>query len=65
MKIRKSVQKLIPHGVEVVLQGESLSPVHVKVVIRKRFDCKFDADEWVVKKRDGMRKSITAVERAC
>jgi len=31
MKIRKSVQKLMPYGVEVILQGESLSPAHVRV----------------------------------
>ncbi len=63
MKIRKSVQKLMPYGVEVILQGETLSPVHVKVVIRKRFDRKLDADEWVEKKRDDMRKAIEAERR--
>ena len=62
MKIRKSIQKLIPRGIEVTLQGESTKSGHVKISIKKQFDTTCEANEWFAEKKDNIRRSLAQVE---
>ena len=62
MKIRKSIQKLMPRGIEVTLQGESTKGGHIKIRIKKNFDATREADEWIAEKKDNIRRSLAQVE---
>ena len=62
MKIRKSIQKLIPRGIEVTLQGESTKGARIKVSIKKQFDTIREANEWFAEKKDNIRHSLAQVE---
>ena len=62
MKIRKSIQRLMPSGVEFTLQGESTKGGHIKITIKKHFDATREADEWFAEKKDNIRRSLAQVE---
>ena len=64
MKIRKSIQKLIPRGIEVTLQGESTKGARIKVSIKKQFDTTCEANEWFAEKKDNIRRSLAQVENS-
>ena len=62
MKIRKSIQHLMPYGVEVILQVESTKGARIKVSIKKQFDTTREANEWFAEKKDNIRRSLAQVE---
>jgi len=62
MRLSKKIQKLMPYGRELILQGESTKDSHVKVAIRKRFDTQLALDDWLNKKREGIKAMLVSLE---
>lgn len=65
MKTRKSVQKLMPNGIELTLQGESTGAVCVKVIIKKSFNSKMKLDEYLEKKESRIKRAMISMENVC
>lgn len=62
MKIRKSVQVLMPYGAELILQGHSKKDIDIKLSIKKRFDSNFVLDEWHKKHKETIKDLAILIE---
>ena len=64
MKIRKSVQILMPFGVELILQGETTGQPHIKLSIRKKFDTKREMEDYAKAHLVAIKKAMCLVDSA-
>ena len=65
MNINKKIQKLMPRGVELIIQGRTtkINDMDIKLVIRKRFAGKLQADHWYEDQEGDIKNVMGIVER--
>lgn len=64
MKINNKIQKLMPHGVELIIQGRTtrINDIDIKLIIRKRFSGKLQADYWYGEQKANIKDAIARIE---
>ncbi len=65
MNINKKIQKLMPRGVELIIQGRTIkiNNIDIKLLIRKKFSGKLNADYWYDKQMGDIKNVMGIVER--
>lgn len=64
MKLNKHYQKIMPSGVDLILQGEAVAGVaSMKIVIKRGFGSQQLAAAWCVLHLDRIRNDIEKIEK--
>ena len=65
MKINNKIQKLMPHGVELIIQGRTtkVNNLDIKLIIRKRLSSKLRANHWYNDHKDDIKNIMGIIER--
>ncbi len=64
MNINKKIQKLIPCGVELIIQGQTIKVgnMYIKLLIRKRFSGKLQAEHWYDEQKGNIKNAMGIIE---
>ncbi len=63
MNIKKTIQKLMPSGRELILQGDAfVDDGTVRLIVRKRFINDLSAKAWYEEQKGCIRSTIASIE---
>lgn len=64
MNINKKIQKLMPRGVELIIQGQiiKIGNIYIKLLIRKRLSGKLQAEHWYNEQAEDIKNAMGVIE---
>lgn len=65
MNLTKKLQKLMPRGVELIIQGKTVKGHKIKIVICKEFPGKLQADQWYELVEEDIKQKINDIGEIC